>query len=234
MKALFLKAKHWHLFLVFFGLPLVFNIILVTGILSSAKSFSTNPLENFNSTTSMMQEMGYFFLIIMISVYSVFFWVWSIANGLKHKLPTTVTYNFKAFNGAIIACVISFLGIAYIFLNLFQFNTLRPSNYLNHTQQFKSYITLFVPLQFVMVGLMIYCYNFAAKVIKTAHLQRIPKFSDYAEEFFLLLFNVIGVWIIQPRVHKLLNDIPLEELKPTPPTRSNRTEQLEAELDDEI
>jgi len=49
-----------------------------------------------------------------------------------------------------------------------------------------------------MFGL-IYSFFYVAKTFKTVELQREVSFSDFAGDFFLLLFFPIGVWIIQPK-----------------------------------
>lgn len=35
-------------------------------------------------------------------------------------------------------------------------------------------------------------------------LQRSVKFGDYASEFFMIWFNIIGYWVLQPRINSLL------------------------------
>jgi hypothetical protein len=53
---------------------------------------------------------------------------------------------------------------------------------------------------------MFYTINFVAKKIKTAELQCNVTFSDYIAEFFLVWFHFIGVWILQPRINKMLEN----------------------------
>jgi hypothetical protein len=45
---------------------------------------------------------------------------------------------------------------------------------------------------------------FAAKTLKTIELERKAKFPEYAGEFMLIWFSVIGYWILQPRINKLI------------------------------
>lgn len=49
----------------------------------------------------------------------------------------------------------------------------------------------------------------AAKTIESLEQKRNVPFSDYFLTFILLLFSIIGVWIIQPKVNKME---PLSEL----------------------
>ncbi len=51
-----------------------------------------------------------------------------------------------------------------------------------------------------------YAMIFAAKTLKSSELKREAKISDYLGDFFLVWFFPIGIWIIQPRIHKLINE----------------------------
>ena len=45
--------------------------------------------------------------------------------------------------------------------------------------------------------------RFAAKTMKSVELGRMARFGDYAGEFFLMWFSIIGFWVLQPRLNKL-------------------------------
>lgn len=53
---------------------------------------------------------------------------------------------------------------------------------------------------------MLYVLYFVAKTFKTAELQKEVTFSDFAGEFFLIWFYPIGVWIIQPKINKIVEE----------------------------
>jgi hypothetical protein len=40
------------------------------------------------------------------------------------------------------------------------------------------------------------------------------KFRDFAGEFFLVWFYPVGVWIIQPKINKMIEVSQQEQLKP--------------------
>ena len=46
--------------------------------------------------------------------------------------------------------------------------------------------------------------NFSAKAIKQNELKKDLKFTDYLNEFFLIAFLPIGIWIIQPKMNKMM------------------------------
>ena len=45
---------------------------------------------------------------------------------------------------------------------------------------------------------------FVAKTLKTVELQKEVLFSDFAGEFFIVWFFPIGIWIIQPKINKII------------------------------
>lgn len=51
----------------------------------------------------------------------------------------------------------------------------------------------------------IYVIYFAAKTIKTAENKTATKFEDFVAEFFLIVFFPIGIWILQPRINRMIN-----------------------------
>ncbi|MFT5819382.1 MAG: hypothetical protein ACI8ZM_000605 [Crocinitomix sp.] len=51
-----------------------------------------------------------------------------------------------------------------------------------------------------------YCIYFCTKTLKSIELGRNITFGDYAGEFFLIWFFVIGIWIIQPKINNLAKD----------------------------
>ncbi|WP_162051329.1 hypothetical protein [Pontibacter pamirensis] len=54
---------------------------------------------------------------------------------------------------------------------------------------------------FIFMGL-----RFAAKTMKTVELGRVAKFGDYVGELFLIWFSIIGYWVLQPRLNKLIKE----------------------------
>ncbi len=110
MIAKFLKAKHWQLFTLMFGIPILFQLIMMgTLFLNINSQTSLNPTEIFNIMK--------FFPILMILYMGVFFgWFWSIAIGLQRKVPESIkmkTMKFKIFFFiplVYILCISLFIG----------------------------------------------------------------------------------------------------------------------------
>jgi hypothetical protein len=43
-----------------------------------------------------------------------------------------------------------------------------------------------------------------AKTIKTVELQREVNFSEFIGEFFMIWFYFIGIWILQPKINRMV------------------------------
>ena len=53
---------------------------------------------------------------------------------------------------------------------------------------------------------MFYYLYFVAKTIKIAELQKKLEFVNFASEFFLIWFYPIGIWFIQPKINKIIEE----------------------------
>lgn len=171
-----LRLKHWQLFLLTWGLPIIMNIFTMNNPGMMVKSF---PL------------MMLFFMV------GIFGWIWAIATELHEKLPTGVSLNVNGFKVFFSIPIIYMLAI--IVIMAYQFNA--GSTGENSSEG------LIVGLVVILhLGSMVCIFlglRFAAKTMKSVELGRMAKFGDYAGEFFLIWFSIIGFWIIQPRLNKL-------------------------------
>ena len=67
-------------------------------------------------------------------------------------------------------------------------------------------IGVIVPLHLFSMFCIFYSLYFVAKTFKTVELQRQVSFSDFAGEFFMIWFYPIGIWIVQPKINKMIEE----------------------------
>jgi len=185
----FLKAKHWQIFMMTFGIPFIFQILSVPIVFLG------------NDPTIMMK----IFPIIMILLIGAFLgWFWSIGVGLQSKVPENVTMKVKKFKILLITPLIYMLLISIsmgaIFNGFFE-NGKEPD-----TSMIGGLLGVIIPLHLFSMFCIFYCLYFVAKTFKTVELQREVSFSDFAGEFFLFWFFPIGIWIVQPKINKMIED----------------------------
>ena len=198
MIAQFLKAKHWQLFLLTFGVPIIFQIIIMSFVISTV---TTKTIPN----PEIMFNYMIFFPIIMILVMAIFFgWFWSIAIGLQKKVPENVTMKVKKFK------IFFFIPIIYI-LCIMIFMSFTMDGLINgggkpNLGLLGSLFAVIVPLHLFSMFSIFYTLYFVAKTFKTVELQREVKFSDFIGEFFMIWFYPVGIWIIQPKINKFIEE----------------------------
>lgn len=192
----FLKAKHWQLFLLTFGIPMGFQFIMMGSMISNIGT-STN-----SDPTIMFNYMKLFPIIMLVFMGIFFGWFWSVAIGLQSKVPENVKMKIKKFK------VFFFIPMIYILLitlfMLISMNGLMT----NGTEPGGAIIgflfAIIVPLHLFSMFCIFYSLYFVAKTFKTVELQREVSFSDFVGEFFLIWFFPIGIWFIQPKINKMI------------------------------
>lgn len=190
----FLKAKHWQLFLLMFGLPFMFQIIMISTLIANI----ANDDDGFENTISYYS----LFPLLMIVVVAIFFrWFWSIAMGLQYKVPSHIGMNTGRFK------IFFFIPLVYILLlmtaiaaGMTPFRSGGPED----PGAFATSVIIILPFHIGSVICLIYCMYFVSKTIKTVELQREVSFADFVGEFVLVWIYPIGIWTLQPRINKMV------------------------------
>jgi hypothetical protein len=194
----FLQAKHWQIFLLTFGIPMIFQFMMM-GSMNSNITTQSSP-----SPTLMFDQMNFFPVMMIIFMLVFFGWFWSIAIGLQKKVPENVTMKVTKFK------IFFFTPFVYTLLFLFVFNVLMDELLSFETEPNIGLIgglfAIVFPLHLFSMFCMFYILYFVAKTFKTVELQREVSFSDFAGEFFLIWFYPIGIWIVQPKINKMIEE----------------------------
>ena len=180
---IFLTLKHWQLFGLLMGLPMVFQFIAIGSVFSSK-----------GPTT-----MFYFLPIMMILFIGLFYgWFYALGTNLHKKLPQTANMNLTRFKIFLLMPIVYMLLISIFMAVMF-------SNITSDVQPNPAIFALIIPLHLFSMFCIFYCLYFNAKAFKTVELQKPVTFSDFVGEFFLIWLFPIGIWIIQPRINKLFD-----------------------------
>jgi hypothetical protein len=194
----FLKAKHWQLFLLTFGIPMLFQIVLMITMFANISS-GNNPDVSF-----MFNYMMFFPIIMILLIATQFGWFWSMAIGLQSKVPENVKMKVKKFK------IFFFIPLIYLILiSIFigvATNLMLESGKAPSVGLIMSLVAIIIPLHFFSMFCIFYSLYFVAKTYKTVELQRQVSFSDFVGEFFMIWFYPIGIWIIQPKINKMFEN----------------------------
>lgn len=197
----FLKAKHWQLFALMFGIPMLFQIIMMQQIFSAS-------INNGPEDLAVFIHYFRFIPLIMFLWIGIFYgWMWSMGIGLGAKLPETLRLKTLWFKLAIIFPFVYMLFFGYFMSTLF-------AGFPNDINEPNPSLFVFIlPFHLLTMICNFYCFYFVARTFKTAELKRRVQFGDFVGEFFLMWFFFVGVWILQPKVNKLaIEEIESKEL----------------------
>jgi hypothetical protein len=195
---LFLRAKHWQLFSLTFGIPILLEIIMMSQMFS-------HMMRHPGAVPDVVDVFSYFkiFPFIMLLFMGVLLgWQWSVAVGMQKMVPAAIKMKVTKFK------VFFFIPVVYITLIIiaifFAFSYYNSSSAVDFGFSIFIPFLVIVPLHLFSMFCLFYCLYFVAKTLKTVELQREVTFNDFVGEFFLSWFFPIGVWILQPRINKLI------------------------------
>lgn len=197
----FLKAKHWQLFILVFGLPMLFYTVMMASIFIS--------ISNGSNPTSLLFSMGLFPIVMLLFISTQFGWLWSVAIGLQPKVPENVTMKVKKFKLFFFVPLI-YIVLISIFMGIFANQIMQNGNPPN-IALVASFMVIIIPLHLFSMLCIFYSLYFVAKTYKTVELQREVSFSDFVGEFFMIWFYPVGIWIIQPKINKMIEEQSTEQ-----------------------
>lgn len=207
MIRLFLKAKHWQLFFLMVGVPIIGYIFFVIQLINTfeMQSSTSGTMTTPAGVIDMMRPILFF---VMIPILVQIGWYYSLGKGVQRFINPALKMKTTVFTLSNLLPLIFFVGMIILF-NRFLGNLVLNPNYVPPTS-YMSPLVLFVlvPLNIILTVCMVDNDYVIARTIKTAELNRVVRFSDYAGEFFSMWFHFIGVWIVQPKVNQLQEYVP--------------------------
>src|ERR1700761_3505183 len=128
-----LRLKHWQLFLIQFGIPIVLYFIMMCLFVSSI-------IGNTNPSPSIFGGFFWIFPIIMIvSLGSLFGWMWSIGTGFQKLIPEHFRLKTTLFKAFLILPAVYFVFFAFFVFYTFKHDIVGP-----HTPQTDVYPILMI------------------------------------------------------------------------------------------
>ncbi len=191
---IFLRMKHWQLFLLLFGIPFLFQTISIKSM-----NYYNNPAIIFMALP----------IIIILYMAGFFSWFYALGTNLNRKLPDTFKMNLVKFRILLFVPITYTLLICVFLFGLFRgllaiVNSGSPDpSALAAMQPGWGLVVLIIPLHFFAMFCILHSFYFIAKSLKLVEGQRAVVFSDFAGEFLLIWCFPVGIWIIQPRINRL-------------------------------
>ena len=173
----FLRAKHWQIFFLFFGIFLMASVALLTSIVTttqSTKAFGT-------------ADMLYGCIMVLFTFCFVG-WLWYLGSFLRAIADPALKLKMGFFR----------FGVIYVLLYMPAFLVLFDSIAIH-----PALFGIIFPLHLFATYCMFYLLYFVSKNLVLAESGKPASFYDYSGPFFLLWFFPIGIWIVQPRINRL-------------------------------
>lgn len=194
----FLAAKHWQVFIITFGIPILLQLFLMASLfLNISNSLSPDPLQ-------FLRYFRLFPLLMVLSYGGLYLWMWAVGTGLQDKLPETVKMKIGRFKWSIIIPIIYFTILSIIIVVTTNI-VINDANFLERDVSFiPPFLFLFLLFHLLSIACIFYSFFFTAKTYKSVELQKEATFSDCMGEFFLIWFFPIGIWFLQPKINKMV------------------------------
>lgn len=223
------RAKHWLLFI-----PLALPTLIQYGV----QGVMSQRMQQFQLDMMKDPEMGaelafpdlsvyagywYAYVAIMaVSFLVILSWYWSIGYGLKDRLPQGVNMDVGKFRigfvvsafamgGIILACLWSFGYVNDFFAMI---SNDEPPEFVNDPDFLKKFfkfwaIGMIIGILYLVA--FVYISIFMAKTLKSIELGKKARGSDVVGYVLLLFIPLIGVWILQPKINRLVTTGTMEK-----------------------
>lgn len=198
MSSVFLRAKHWQLFVPLLAIPFITMIIF--GVFIGITLLAQNP----KGPEEVIWVFYFLPILFVICGFIQFAWFWNVLTKLSKLVNSTVRFPKRRIK------LFFFIPIIYLclvpFLIAFVIKTTAVSNpsFSEMLQLGILGILVFI-LHFFSIFCILHTIYFAAKTIRSAELQRNARFSTFVGDFFLIWIFPVGIWFVQPRINALLD-----------------------------
>lgn len=159
-----------------FGVPVLFQLLLI----GRMKSGEVLVFESFLIS----------FLILVV----FFGWLYSAGVGLNRIIPNEFKLKVIWFKVSISVPLLFIVVISY-----WLYNRVNGS-------QISLNFELIFSFQLLAMFCLFYSFYFVARAIRTAEMKKKVSFTDFIGLFFLIWFFPIGIWLVQPRINRVIEE----------------------------
>jgi hypothetical protein len=141
------------------------------------------------------------------SLFTIFYFAWILAISIyiTKKLPSSLkilSIILKSLTA--IAILLLVFKAAYVYYLTLTFNANSDTGN-DGMSLFNSLLSNEIIISFYILPVLYIVFSLAiAKLFKSAETNSSATFSEYAGDFFMFLFSIIGLWILQPRINTLV------------------------------
>lgn len=184
---------HWLIFLLVVGIPVV-ALMALPAVTAMAQKDTYLAMTLLTATS---------LLSTLLSMSILLNWLYAIGSGLQPYLPETARSTGMGRLRLFMLMPIIYVACITIYMIGFSF---KRGAYLASIPGAAFAITIMAALLLHLFSMfcIFYCLYVAARTLRATELKRPVTFGDFVGEFFLMWFFPVGVWIIQPRINKII------------------------------
>ena len=205
MKNFFLKMKHWQLFLLLFLPSLVMGIYVLQSFPTPTADIEQWEAEGFFDPSNIYNSMKNVIPLMQLSLLLWPCYMLVLLFFLNNRVPSSQKRSLAFPVFALIFPVVYLLAMTAFMLYFFQKLFVQNVNLFENVSPGTIFaaIGIIFPCHLFAIFAFFYSSYVAAKLLKTAEMQREPKGDEFIGEFFLFWMFIVGVWLLQPRINKL-------------------------------
>jgi len=218
----FHRAKHWMLFIPL-ALPTIIQYSVQGSVNQKMQKMQLDMIKNPEmgidlGTPDMSEYATYWYVYVALMAVSflvVMGWYWSIGYGLKNRLPTGVNLDIGKFRigfialaatniGIIVALFFSF-GYLNSFLGMIMSDT--PPDFATDPDFPATFLKIWLTAMIgglLYLAAFLYVAIFSARTLRSIEMGKRAGGSELIGYVFLMFIPLIGVWILQPKINRLV------------------------------
>lgn len=179
---IFLKAKHWQIFLIIVGIPILIEVLDTFIVVSGAgEAFTFRAILRF---------------LLIIPFITFYFWVYSVGYLLNKRIKDELNTRTGYF-----ALSVWTSAFSLFFLSIFSFFVWDDWEQLLVETTF-TYVAFGIVV-FLALATLLLAISYVAKTLVRAERNADVKSMDFYGEFVMILFFPIGIWLLQPRINEI-------------------------------
>ncbi|MBC6993511.1 hypothetical protein QWY85_16210 [Neolewinella lacunae] len=219
----FHRARHWMLFIPLL-FPTLLQIYLQSAYFQAISRFQVEMQTNPGNVDAVIPDLhayagqfNIYLLVMAVSFAVMLVWYFAVGGGLQHYLPEGTGLKPQRMRLALLALGILMLVFLGTLHQVYHWAADTFSGFDLEGQEEppgfdgENFLTTFMTwfgatmLFFLLYALAyIYCAYYAGKTLKSIELGRPARGSEVAGYAVLSAFLVIGVWILQPKINRLV------------------------------
>jgi hypothetical protein len=177
-----LKLKHWQIFLLVVGIPIVIQFIQTIWIVASGNEVEAGSAPSLG-------------LLIIIPLLIYYLWIQQVGKKFSRSEGSPPMKTKKFLLSVWVSCFSNFFLFIYFWFYPYNLDRAEGEEVIP--------ITVIALILFIALMTLFHCLSFMAKALVQLEREREITSSEFFSEFVMAVIFPIGIWLLQPRINQL-------------------------------